>query len=174
MNFLALDLATTTGYCVNDGSAVIVGHWELATRAELSKARQQRMDRRQDIRVTRLHQRILSQHKAASFDFIVFEDVQFIQSLAQAQLWSSLRAAAWIAADTLGVFCECLSVGELKRYATSQWSATKETMQKALLKHSLFKQNALQMTNDEVDATFIWIWANEKLSKTPRIPKCFA
>lgn len=135
MNMLALDLGTTTGYAVKIGDEpIVVGSWLLAMQYHVKLAAEKRLDRRCDPRVHCLFERIQSLHKIWPIEWVVFEDVQFVKSTAQAQLWSAYRGAVWhFASTTPGVRIECLNTTSLKRFATNHGGADKIDMANGLL-----------------------------------------
>lgn len=177
MKILGLDLATSTGYAYNDDQDQFhCGSWLLATDAELKAARKQRLNRRLDPRVIKLFQLTQGLHTLHNFDVIVFEDVQFSSYTLQCQLWSSLRAAIWLApqAKKQPVF-ETVPVPTLKKFATGHGGATKEMMCSALVKQdSRFTahMDPLKVTyggwwrnDDTVDAVWLWKWAKQNLGR---------
>ena len=161
-NILALDLGTNTGYCYNVGPQIYSGTWLLASKDDLKTARKARFDRRCDIRVPELYRRldrIVS--SAMFFDYVIFEDVRFHTSLAQSQLWSSLRTAVWLSFAPCTI--EAVDVGTLKKFATGSGAADKLKM-RAYLKGipALFKE---EMDDNAVDAAWLFLWAKTNLAK---------
>lgn len=132
MNILALDLGTKTGWAALIDGVETSGVLKLATDTELKKAKKDRLDRRNDLRITRLFQHLALQFGGTKFDWVFFEDVQFLSTQLQAQLWASLRASVWLSATQAGVNIDCLPVGTLKKFATGKGNATKEEMIAAL------------------------------------------
>lgn len=183
MKFCALDLATHTGYAYNDphGGMFHCGTWTLATDKEITAFRKQRMDRRQDPRVTLLFDTIRNLHQKYRFDAFVFEDVQFQSTTYQCQLWSAFRAALWTAVWQTGVkpILECVPVATLKKFATGHGGATKSMMCSALVKKDsrftaschaetvLYRDDPNGPAKDDnaVDAVWLWKWANQNLSR---------
>lgn len=177
MKILGLDLATSTGYAYNDDEDRFhCGSWLLATDSELKAARKQRLNRRLDPRVTALYKQVETLHQIHNFDVIVFEDVQFSTYTLQCQLWSSLRAAIWLApkATKQPVF-EAVPVQTLKIFATNHGAATKSMMVRALIKSdSRFSAHVdpewahfglWEINDDAVDAVWLWKWANQFLGR---------
>lgn len=183
MNILALDLGSKTGFASNIDAggrflvnSFICGTWKLATDKELAIARTKRMDRRRDPRVTELFSRLIAAKDACNIQAVVFEDVQFSSYTLQTQLWSSLRAAVWLAFDS--AIIECVPVSTLKKYATGNGAATKEEMACALCRHDpRFKIGkdrkgkfvvvcGNEIVDDNgVDAAWIHRWATQNLSR---------
>jgi hypothetical protein len=161
-NILALDLGTNCGFCYNIGAVQFQGTWKLATDKELRAAKSVRLNRRADIRVTNFFQILKTSQGFNSFDHIVFEDVRFHTSLAQSQLWSSLRAAVWIAFRPETI--EAVDVGTLKKFATGSGAADKSVMKKKLIEIYPYHCFA-SMDDNAIDATWLWIWARINLSK---------
>lgn len=142
---LALDIASATGWAHNSQGNVELGTWQLSTPAEVRRWGQQRMTRRNDPRVLRLFQHLQLNFKP---DVVVFEDVQFQSYTQQCQLWSSLRAAVWLAFDTAHV--ECVPVQTLKQFATGHGGATKSMMMSAAVRDSNNRFIVRDVKNGEV------------------------
>lgn len=177
MNILAIDLGTKTGFAYNDGDDLQLGTVVLATEGELKAARKSRLDRRLDMRVTRLYDRLLPLTIGVCFRFVVFEDVQFSTFTAQTQLWSSLRAALWLAVRHDSAI-ECVPVTTLKRFTTGRGDSIKPVMAKWLVR---LHPERLAFRGDDVvdvktgqvyddnalDAFAVWRWAQHQFSRTP-------
>jgi hypothetical protein len=184
MNILALDLATNCGFAHNLESELSLGTWKLATPAEIRMWGQNRMTRRNDPRVGRLYN-ILS-GLPSPIDAVVMEDVQFMTYTQQCQLWSSLRAAVWLAFDPS--VCECVPVKTLKQFATGSGVATKEAMVAAAIRvgggrfkgvssknksgvwtrepENFWDESAKKTLDDNAaDAYHIFRWAEQNLSR---------
>jgi Holliday junction resolvasome RuvABC endonuclease subunit len=170
MNILALDLGSSTGWARSGNGEIYAGTWELATAKNLKFQKKLRMDRRLDIRVANLVNKLLELHQFEPIDWIFFEDVRFGKSLAQVQLWSAFRGAIWTFAHIKGVQVDCLDTGKLKKWATGSGSAEKPAMAAALIvKHSdrysaekgLVKDRKLGTLLDDnaVDAIHLLNWA---------------
>lgn len=182
MNFLALDLGSSTGYCFNVSSRRYSGTWKLATAKELNDQKRTRMDRRGDIRVSRFFAKIMALQSSSQFSAIVWEDVQFSKHTLATQLWASFRTAIWLAFPGPQPVKECVGVTALKKLSTGNGAADKDGMARALVaKESHLwnlcgKVGALKvvekatgrlLTNDEVDAILLWIWTNIALGRMP-------
>jgi hypothetical protein len=171
MRILGLDLATHTGYAYNDANNILhCGTWSLSIE---KSERKQRLNRRNDPRITQLYQHVQVLHALHKFDVVIFEDVQFSSYTLQCQLWSSLRAAAWLGATTARLF-EAVPVGKLKLFAAKHGGATKEMMCRALYrsdprfyKHpenpEMVLYNGREIDDNGVDAVWLWKWAQEKI-----------
>lgn len=136
------------------------GDWKLATAKEVTAWRKERWDRRNDPRIHRLQQYLVSLPKP---DVVVFEDVQFLSYTQQTQLWSSFRTCVWL---TLGKSCllECVPVTTLKLWATGYGKADKDRMAQALFKQ--FPEFRGQNLNDDaIDAIWLFKWAQTHLSR---------
>lgn len=190
---LALDLATATGYAYNDireavptSNRFLAGTIRLQEPDEITKARRLRMDRRCDVRVIRLFDWL----RGLPFepDIVVFEDVQFQSYTQQCQLWSSLRAAVWLAFNHAPINIECVPVATLKKFATGHGGATKQMMCDALWRQypdrfgpSQKKESVWdffgmaagpsgspqRLDDNAVDAIWLWLWARINLMRTP-------
>lgn len=162
MKILALDLGTSTGFChnLNNPEEVEAGHWELSTPKEVKTWGKTRITRRRDPRVERLHN-LLS--KLPKPSIVIYEDVMFSSYTKQTQLWSSFRAAVWLAFPS-DVFVECVPVGTLKKFATNSGAADKGMMAAALFrKHPELAGRGLN--SDAVDAVWLFLWAVKNLGR---------
>jgi Holliday junction resolvasome RuvABC endonuclease subunit len=170
MKILSLDLGTTTGWAIRREGKLRAGSVLLATEKALAIQRKVRGDRRGDARIQALWEFIEDMHESNSFDAIVFEDVQFVRSTAQAHLWASFRTTVWLYAYLHEKTTECLATGKLKIFATGCGSATKEMMAAWLIKKypetirfydgqiRLLDNDAI-LDDNAVDATHLLLWA---------------
>lgn len=175
MKILALDLGTTTGWALRVGEQLHAGSTVLATEKVLSQQRKVRGDRRGDCRITALWEFIEdTEETCGPFDAIVFEDVQFVRSTAQAHLWASFRTVIWLYGYMHELPVECLATGKLKIFATGCGSATKEMMAGWLVKKYPDVANvydgALRLVDNDailddnaVDAIHLLLWAEKVL-----------
>lgn len=128
MNILSLDLGTKTGWAYRkDDNFETAGTFVLATPKELTEAKSHRWDRRLDIRCERLAAWLDSR----LVDFVVFEDVRFASSQAQAHLWASFRGVLWSWATRHHVKIDCIDTSKLKVWTTGSGVAKKEQMRAA-------------------------------------------
>lgn len=139
MKILALDLGTKTGWAhfgwkFDKGfpvdQQITSGTWVLATPAEVEAQGGANLDRCCDMRPARLQERLFE----IPVDWIYFEDVQFLTTQLQAQLWASLRAVIQLSPLARCGRVRAVPVGTLKKFATGHGNATKEQMGEALLK----------------------------------------
>lgn len=153
MNILALDLGTSTGFAWNKGDEFFCGTWRLSALKEVRQWGRERKTRTDDPRIERLCTHIGA---LGEFDIVVFEDIQFASYTYQVQLWSSLRAAAWLCAHTSRF--ECVPVATLKKFATGNGAADKGGMSDFLkVRHpEIWKPT---MDDNAVDAAWIWLWS---------------
>lgn len=152
MNTLALDLGTNTGFAVlksEEPCFSLSGTWHLASEKELQNARKSGLERRLDIRfqtLLRLVQEIIEEFR---IERVIFEDVLFCSTQAQAQLWARLSAAVWAAvlSSNKPIDVQCVPVQTLKIFATQRGNADKNLMIESLfLKYrDLFKMNIRQL-----------------------------
>lgn len=163
MKILALDLGTKTGWALLHYSEVVSGTWTLATPREIRQQKLDSLDRCCDLRPARLRELI---KRVGAVDLIAFEDVQFLSTQYQAQLWASLRAMVTLeypATELLAV-----PVGTLKKFATGKGNATKEEMLAALFRQNPFSHLAqtrrpnADMDDNEVDALHLLAFAVSK------------
>jgi Holliday junction resolvasome RuvABC endonuclease subunit len=166
MRILALDLGTHCGVAVEDTDkkSFYADTWHLAQSGEITGWGKTRMNRRQDPRILRLTEKL---EVFEDFDVVVFEDVEFQTYTQQCQLWSSFRAAVWLAFQGPNTLLECVPVATLKKFATGSGAATKEMMAASLyrefpeLKNNGYDDNA-------VDAIWLLKWAKKHLSRIAR------
>lgn len=169
MRILALDLANKTGWAHDCTGGLIAGTFRLGTDKEIENWGKTRMNRRCDDRVCRLIKFIADLRPEA----IVWEDVQFVKSTFQGQLWPSLRTAIWAYACSNKVLVECVPVQTLKKFATGKGGATKEGMCRALASsdrrfsargETVFdSETDLWLDDNAVDAIWLWRWAKHNL-----------
>jgi len=140
----------------------------LASAKELKKQKGDELDRCCDLRFNRLRQFIDS---FGPLTHIVFEDVQFLSTQLQAQLWAGLRTT--VVLHFPAVVVKCLPVGTLKKFATGHGNATKEMMLEALTRNHAdrFVNSALKLggvqekfsgrpvDDNEADAFHLLVWA---------------
>jgi hypothetical protein len=164
---LALDLGTHCGYACGLPNTLRSGTWDLATDAEVEEWGKTRLTRRMDPRPLRLWRKIRNLVTAMGSvpEIFIFEDVEFQTYTLQCQLWSSLRTGLWFAAHELEPqLIDCVPVSTLKKFATGFGGANKKAMQAALVRHNpVLGKNACD--DNEVDALWLWIWANKHLSR---------
>lgn len=177
MKILALDLGTCTGWAIREGNGRLgAGSQLLATEKQLSAQRKLRGDRRNDMRIRVLWEFLEDMEESVGFDAIVFEDVQFVRSTAQAHLWASFRTTIWLYAYLHEKTVECLATGKLKVFATGCGSATKEMMAAWLAKGypdvARVYDGALRLVDNDailddnaVDAIHLLLWAEKVLKK---------
>ncbi len=163
MNILALDLGTHTGYChtTSLGGGFFAGTWILGDDKEIEKWRRTRTSRRRDPRILRLHEKL--QVVRPEPRIVVFEDVQFQTYTYQTQLWSSLRAAMWLAFGDNVIF-EGVPVGTLKKFATGYHMANKELMAKRLYGKFPEYRN-MELDDNAVDAIWLYKWAERNMGR---------
>lgn len=179
MKILAIDLGTTTGWAIREGNGrLAAGSIELANERQLALQRKLRGDRRGDRRIFSLWEFLEDMDESVGFDAMVFEDVQFVRSTAQAHLWASFRTTIWLYAHLHERLVECLATGKLKIFATGAGSATKEMMAAWLAKTQpetvRFYDGALRLIDNDkilddnaVDATHLLLWAEKTLKNEP-------
>jgi len=179
MNILSLDLGTTTGWAFRRDGKLRAGSILLATEKALAIQRKVRGDRRGDARIQALWEFMEdTEESVGAFDALVFEDVRFIRSTAQGQLWPSLRTVVWLYGYMHERVVECLDTGKLKIFATGYGAATKEMMAAALAKGypelvtvrtkgtvlTLIDTDTI-LDDNAVDATHLLLWAEKILKK---------
>lgn len=158
MKILALDLGTHLGWaklCTTAGETT-AGTLLLASDANLRHAKKLRMDRRLDIRISKLAGWL----EVNPVQLCVFEDVRFASSQAQAHLWASLRGVVWSWAARREMDIDCLDTGKLKVFATGAGNATKEMMAASAAKRWPWLMSD-RYDDNAVDALCLLQWARE-------------
>lgn len=163
MNILALDLGTHTGFAYNLGSEFSWGTWTLGTPKEIRQWGKERKTRTYDPRIGKLCKKI---GELGYFHLVVFEDVMFSTYTKQTQLWSALRAAVWLCADTSRF--DCVPVSTLKLFATGKGNADKSMMSEALrLQHPGIWEPT--MDDNAIDAIWAWCWAEKTYGRMKKL-----
>ena len=170
MRILALDLGTNTGFAYDDPhEGLTCGTWKLASAKEVKDWGKLRLTRRRDPRVMRLFDLVSGLHDLHRFDVILFEDVQFASSTYQVQLWSSLRAAVWLACKVVHPipYFDCVPVGTLKAFATGNGAATKDSMLAAAKRKKLLDDPTEfdDLDDNAIDALHLYDWAKQNLKR---------
>jgi hypothetical protein len=168
---MCIDIGTVIGWCILDTDGTLQsGSLALATTAELEQQRREGRERTGDLRFERLF-RFVDATVREGVESIVFEDVGFVKSRMQGQLWASLRSAIWAAATHHpGLTVHCVSSVTLKHFATGNGFATKEGMAKALAERvpelfqvdgsgSVRKPGGEIADHNEVDAAWLMYYA---------------
>lgn len=167
---IAFDLGSTTGFA--EGFSEYCGHissvktysWELALKKTITESQKSGASRFLDPRVATFARLVEKQRKCAGAipdpSLIVFEDIQFGRSVAQCQLWGSLRGVLWSFAARTGTPVISIPTGTLKKWTTGNGAAQKGDMKKAALKRWAPFVKALA-THDEIDALALLMWAFE-------------
>lgn len=186
---LALDLGTTTGYCLGTSEGGKINPWDFLIGSqrwgapkEVKQWGKERWDRRLDPRLTRFNQWLYGP-TCTGVDIVVFEDVEFMHGRKQAQLWSSFRTAVWLRFSS-GTLVECVSTGKLKMFATGKGNAQKGDMVQAAIKKSagdtlirrfglakpvdymIDLKNKTSLDDNAADAFHLFLWANQNLIRT--------
>ncbi len=170
MNLLALDLGTKTGYALALGSGLQAGTWVLSSPADVSRARQKRLDRRQDPRINILWDALTRVNFNDRLDWIFFEDVQFATTTMQCQLWSSFRTVLWLFAYANDIKIDCCPVGTLKKFATGHGGADKAFMRQAFIDNQYLRDarkldNFEKLDDNAIDALHLLNWGKNLTSR---------
>lgn len=177
---LALDLGTTTGFAMaGTGDTTLAGSVRLCEEKDRKQSHANGAGKGWDIRFGALFELVRRWLVAWEGEtrLVTWEDVQFVHSRDQIMLWTTLRAAVWGAnldsilrspATLLPV-----TVGELKRFATGQWSAGKEAMLRAAVHQGRAPGEGL-LDDNAIDAIHLLHFAVAHLNgshETRRITK---
>src|SRR5581483_8203975 len=177
---LCLDIGTDTGISLTQGPELLSsGTLQLATDEELEQQRREGKERTLDVRFVRTHA-FLTRFIREGVARIVFEDVEFVSTRMQTQLWASLRTAIWTAIlehPHVRVFGVPVSI--LKQFATGNGHAQKLEMAQALAKQFpasyalegefVRKADGALADDNEVDA----IWLALYTQAVDRGERCF-
>lgn len=123
MKILALDLGTKLGWARHH-KTVTAGTLLLSPEKDLREAKKLRLDRRLDLRATFFSHWLESQ----TANLVVFEDIRWASSQAQAHLWGTLRGVLWSWAARKYVTIDCLDSSKLKKWTTGSGAADKQDM----------------------------------------------
>lgn len=134
---LALDLGSTTGWALGDRNGRFSsGSIELMPAKAVREQTKKAWDRRCDGRILALARWLDATLTTNKVERVVFEDVLFVHSAKQAQLWSSFRATVWVTCavtrDPAPVL-HCLPVATIKKFFAGYGGAEKLHMAQALL-----------------------------------------
>ena len=177
MTIAAFDLGSNLGFAVNGPARICAGTIKLATPFQLRAAKANRLDRRLDVRISAMHQWVHNFIKDWGPKIVVFEDVQFAKSQAQAHLWASFRGLLWGLCLTHKIErVDCLATGKLKIFATGNGHADKDAMAAALLKREpeefsvatgglLWKSSGNVLDDNAIDAYLLLRWAQRVYNK---------
>jgi hypothetical protein len=176
MRVLALDLGCKTGWCLGTS----VKNFALGTKvwskpSQVTAWRKTRQDRRCDPRLVLFYEWLKSEQRLGCIDKVIFEDVEFCKTRMQCQLWASWRTAIWLAFPEPSI--ECVPVGALKKYATGNGGAGKNgmaswlaaanpsrfTIDKTPKKGHIIKDRGQPLTDDAVDAYWLFQWAHKHI-----------
>jgi len=131
---MTLDVGTLMGWSILAGQKIVdSGTVLLASEEELKEQRREGKERTGDIRFARCLN-FIEMKINSGVGRIVFEDVTFLGSQDQTQLWGSLRASIWLVAFRSRIIVCCVPVTTLKVFATGDGGADKLKMAQALHK----------------------------------------
>ena len=168
LNVLAIDIGTNMGLtyrCPHDG--LVCETRKLASPKEITEFGKSRLSRRCDPRIKRCFDIVSALHERLVFDVVCIEDVLFASSTYAVQLWSSLRAAVWLACQQRpvpGPYFEAVPVATLKKFATGSGSADKDQMLTAAKRKKLL-DDFDGLDDNAVDSLHLFDWANQNLSR---------
>lgn len=163
MNILGLDLGTTTGWACSSNGEITLGSWKLATPKEITAQRRIGDDRNADIRIPRLFLHIANKVYIRQIDAIVFEDVKFIKTTMQGQLWAAFRSCIWLQPKPEKL---AVPVQTLKKFATGWHNATKEQMIEAAFKHHpTLCENVKKFDDNMADALHCLLYGIHELKQ---------
>lgn len=157
---LALDLGTSTGWALYSYALpgrIASGTRKLASEKELREQRKTFRDRAADIRFLRLD--LFLRNELLPVDEVWFEDVKFVRSQAQGQLWAGFRTVVSLLYNRFGGAIYPIPVQTLKLSGTGHGNATKEMMLHAAQKSPFLAPYLQQLgrvpDDNEVDALLL-------------------
>jgi hypothetical protein len=165
-SLIALDLGTSTGIATTTivpgaPSSLKLETVELATQADLrryKKSGPKEVMRNCDPRARTLCVTLVNKIKNLPGPiWIAFEDVRFAKSLAQAQLWASLRGVLWALPVDLGRYFS-VNTASLKKFAGAK-GTSKAAMEAAFRKR--FGYTGATLDDNLVDAAWVLTWVLE-------------
>ena len=148
MNILALDLGTTTGWCIGPfGGRPEHGFWQLKTSRFEGGG----------MRFLRFQKLLTSIHELSPADAVWYEEVRRHRGTDAAHVYGGLQA-------TLTAWCEerhipygAIPVGTIKRSATGKGNAGKAEVIEGV------RKKGFDVTDDnEADAVALWLCVQEK------------
>ena len=152
MKILGLDQATTTGFAVAEGGAIVEsGTWELADRRRAGESRGMRY-----VRFRRALAEVFGRHP--DIRLIVHEQT-LLRGGAATEIANGLKAMILETAASKGVEVSCVHTTELKKWAAGSGRADKAAMAEACRRRS----GRDPRDDNEADAILIALWGAETL-----------
>ena len=145
MKILALDIASLTGWCLNNN---LYGTWDLKTRKDESMG----------MKLIRFKSKLKEIHASENLDLIVYERPAGRHAnsiIHQAKLIAILEEFC----EDLGISYSASSASEIKRFATGKGNANKEEMIQA----AKDKYGYMGSDDNEADAIHLWNLTKNKL-----------
>lgn len=145
MKILALDIASLTGWCLNNN---IYGTWDLKTRKDESMG----------MKLIRFKSKLKEIHAAEDLDLIVYERPAGRHAnsiIHQAKLIAILEEFC----ENTGIAYSASSASEIKKFATGKGNASKDEMIKAAKNKYGYYGN----DDNEADAIHLWNLTKSKL-----------
>jgi hypothetical protein len=156
MNILALDLGTNTGWARRLDGKVVSGTWSLPPKKKGADCCVI------DPRLILFRQRLRDN---TDVDALVYEDVKFVRSQAQAHLWAGFRAVLWLFAHDFSIPTFCCPVQTLKKFATGSGAADKDAMALAYYEKVGLNPRFAALDDNAIDAWHLLHWAEATLTK---------
>ena len=145
MKILALDIASLTGWCLNNN---LYGTWDLKTRKDESMG----------MKLIRFKSKLKEIHAAESLNLIVYERPAGKHAnsiIHQAKLIANLEEFC----ENLGIAYNASSASEIKKFATGKGNASKDEMIQAAKDKYGYNGN----DDNEADAIHLWNLTKDKL-----------
>lgn len=147
MTTLALDLGTTTGYCVGDRrDALISGTWSLKPQRFESGG----------MRFVKFRKQLDTLHASLKLTQMWFEEVRAHKGVDAAHCYGGMMATLQAWSEDNSVPCAGVPVGVIKKHATGKGNANKEAMMAAM------RDLGFDVIDDNhADAIALWLCQQE-------------
>ena len=150
MRLLALDLGTSTGFCLNV-EPLIFGHWDLRPHRYESGG----------MRYIRFRRKLEEINEAYKIDLIAFEEVLFSRTTLAAHVYGGLVASLMVFCEESKIEYVGVPIGSWKRHLTGKGNCNKIQVLKTVRE----KYGLQLQTFDEADAVGILFFAVEQYQK---------
>lgn len=149
MRILAIDPATSCGWCVVDGSFIASGTWDLSVRRDESSG----------MRLIRLRAKLNEIHKEKNVDILVFEAARHAAPKMQGALsvHAELQGVIKLWAIDNMVQFKGYSPSEIKKHATGKGNCNKNAMMVAAHNRwpTVHRMGPSEWSSDEADARWL-------------------
>ena len=156
MRILALDPATSCGWCVVDGNFIVSGTWDLSVRRDESSG----------MRLIRLRAKLNEIQREQTIDLLVYEASRNLQHGNAIRVAAELQGVIQVWAIDNHIEFKGYSPGEIKKYATGSGRADKNAMMVAAFNKwpNVHRMGPSEWSSDEADARWLADLAVDQLS----------